>query len=186
MKAEELCLGNLIWDKDHRICKVCSLQNEFDDENQIQAWPIDRGAMVSLPFEPIPLTEEWLIRFGAKYDVFKKKSYLDSDFIEVERLIIDNTWCFKERHIEFQSDDFFFGRRHLHPLSLSNNEYLNSWYISNIYPVFNVHQLQNLYFALTGEELELKNKEPFDVLSEKYIKSAVNKLDDQMLNPKSE
>lgn len=34
--------------------------------------------------------------------------------------------------------------------------YIFSYGISQV-PIFHVHQLQNLYFALTGEELEIKN-----------------------------
>ena len=77
--------------------------------------------------QPIPLTEEWLFKFG-----FKK---VKSDYEEAE------TW------------DFYFGILYF---DMANN----SVKINGQYCLFNipehVHQLQNLYFALTGEELTLE------------------------------
>jgi hypothetical protein len=72
--------------------------------------------------QPIPLTEEWLKKFGFEYDTV--------------------IWH-KDRIM----------------LASANREF-STWYGSFIYGkidifVKTVHQLQNLYFALTGEELVL-------------------------------
>jgi hypothetical protein len=79
---------------------------------------------IDIEFEPIPLTEEWLIKFGFKLNklgnLCKSSNY-------------------QKRWITFK-------------------KYQDRWYL---YLTHNpkcdyVHQLQNLYFALTGEELTLK------------------------------
>ena len=76
--------------------------------------------------KPIPLTEEWLIKFGfemvqmdsnsGKYEVYSKYKLTYNTF--------HGWWLFNKR--------------------LDRT------------PVKYVHQLQNLYFALTGEELPIK------------------------------
>lgn len=46
-----------------------------------------------------------------------------------------------------------------HPMVTNSIYGSNGFYMSNVTPEIKyVHQLQNLYFALTGEELELKDK----------------------------
>ena len=107
MKANELRLGNLIDRKDY-ICKVTKIE-----EGGIITEPLEyKGErFVEQRVEPIPLTEEWLVKFG-----FKKGS---------------KGW-FK---------------------TLSNNHKFNFYMYKNL--CSNVHQLQNLYFALTGEELTI-------------------------------
>lgn len=58
-----LRLGNLIMDAKGQICRVERLQNSDPDEQKIEAWPIDGGALVTMPFKPIPLTEKILRQF---------------------------------------------------------------------------------------------------------------------------
>ena len=74
-------------------------------------------------FDSIPLTEEWLIRFG-----FEEKGRNDEKY-----WYKDNFKC----------------------------EYLDSYVyviLNNVeYQIQNVNGLQNLYFALTGEELTIKD-----------------------------
>ena len=81
--------------------------------------------------EPIPLTEEWLIKLGYAQDV-------DTPFFKINM----------PRNI---------GYIHYNP----NNQitwlkHHNSDSALNPQSLFYVHQLQNLYFTLTGEELEFK------------------------------
>jgi hypothetical protein len=71
--------------------------------------------------EFIPLTEEWLLKFG--FNKWKDKKI----------------WTCKKVMIYFHAkEEFCFGRA------------------SNRTKLKYVHQLQNLYFALTGEELTIK------------------------------
>ena len=89
------------------------------------------GAQVENPYidvisrhEPIPLTEEWLIKLGIE---FKDKKHL--------------YWVKGAFNLELTEEgDVYFE--------------VYSHYIDVKY----VHQLQNLYFALTGEELKQDNE----------------------------
>jgi len=84
--------------------------------------------------KPIPLTEEWLLKFG----------------FEKTNLSGDNEWLrLKWRTLVFEADEseeFAF----VH-LQIGSHE---------IAVIQSVHQLQNLFHALTGTELELKNENP--------------------------
>jgi hypothetical protein len=104
MKASELRIGNLVYNKEENIVYVNTnhltlLLYGIEDE-----------------FNPIPLTEEWLIKLGAKKDK------------------IDNTYYLSE--LEIMLPNFFRYKTSI----ISRIDY--------------VHQLQNLYFVLTGEELK--------------------------------
>jgi hypothetical protein len=77
--------------------------------------------------EPIPLTEEWLLRFG---------------FIRDNKEILS----LKENENEFI---FFLEGNHV-IIDKQQGQQLSGISIDCEY----VHQLQNLYFALTGKELE--------------------------------
>ena len=79
---------------------------------------------------PIELTEEWLIKFG----------FLINRQTKEENDIWRCNWT--EGHFEVEQIIGFY-------------LWDNSCYGTEIKYV---HQLQNLYFALTGEELEIKNK----------------------------
>ncbi len=75
--------------------------------------------------EPIPLTEDWLVMFG-----FKKHRY------HYRKGKLDITLEGRDAYNEL-------GR-----------VYYNAWAILDKQPDY-VHQLQNLYHALTGKELEI-------------------------------
>lgn len=78
-------------------------------------------------YRPIPLTEEWLIRFG---------------FEEVSK----DTWHKESFFIEFDIQAGF-------GFNIENNQGVHL-----LTGIEYVHELQNLYFALTGEELQIKEK----------------------------
>lgn len=114
MKASELRIGNIV--SAPEVGHVPLMSEDIMDFQYGQK-----------EFEPIPLTEEWLKRFG---------------FAEVSE---DGLW---------QADD--------EELFQIQSEYLNEQWghiwdaaFTNA-PLEYVHQLQNLYFSLTGSELELK------------------------------
>ena len=89
---------------------------------------------LEFPLKPIPLTEEILLKFG-----FEKREH--KSFFKGKELI----------YFTFTSNKYGF---------LIWNTIQNQWWvlgkISISQPIY-VHQLQNLYFALTGEELTFKN-----------------------------
>lgn len=109
MKASELRINNYLYN-DGVVVKI-------DARTIFDIWD-DKGLK---NYKPIPLTEEWLLKFGFEIG-YNKTKMLDvycKDFgILIER-------------------------------SNGGNFYYKKVYISS------VHQLQNLYFALTGEELTL-------------------------------
>ena len=123
MKAQELRIGNWINDLTGYECQVRGATS-----NGI--WIHDVGGPgTEAAFSPIPLTPEWLERFGFEYE-------------------------------EGFADDYT-----KEPISLYNNPFLEGWTVETIFSelikenmlnIKYVHQLQNLYFALTGQELELK------------------------------
>lgn len=92
--------------------------------NMKDQWGNIRNEEQLIDIEPIPLTEEWLLRFG-----FESNPYQDR--YELGEIYID---CDKTR-----------GK-------------LELWESKTNIIINTVHQLQNLYFALTGKELELKDK----------------------------
>ena len=84
-------------------------------------------------FTPILLTEEWLLKFGFEKDV-------DNSFV-LGNLSIFTDKRFKENvFIQTKTNRSFSG---------------GQWVILNDLKIQHIHQLQNLYFALTGEELQL-------------------------------
>ena len=126
MKANELRIGNLV---------NSTLLNEC---RKIDAWAlsvIEQGNYQNshnttiTVFEPIPLTEEWLLKFGFSKSPFDKTS------------------------LQYKKDIY----------SLIGNE--ENWFCLSVgnfvhtkVRIQYLHQLQNLYFALTGEELTIKTE----------------------------
>jgi len=91
--------------------------------------------------EPIPITEEWLLKLGFIEDSFEYIKIISPDGLLGIRL---NPYDvdFKEIGVcIFQKDDIGITEEHEnHYVFLDSIKY--------------IHQLQNLYFALTGKELE--------------------------------
>lgn len=106
MKASELRIGNFVLVKD---------RDNFSF--QVNEDSISNFAKGNLEIRHVPLTEEWLLKFG-----FNKNNMMGETNFNKGGLYI--------------SDDFIFVYYH------GNRVYLKY-----------VHQLQNLYFALTGDEL---------------------------------
>jgi hypothetical protein len=115
MKANELRIGNYFTDGAN-ILIVKSISDYPSD-----GFKLNGGTFYEDLCLPIPLTEEWLIKFGFEYDKFC------------------GIWNFKFFSITTKGSGYV--------NSINGGEYDNG--IEFNY----VHQLQNLYFALTGEEL---------------------------------
>jgi len=141
IQASELRIGNYVIEKGKQK-QVYSVSNH--------------NAKDYSKVKPIPLTEDWLLKFGfetekyIKYslDVFKDKIF--------EPFVLSNVWVCYNYHFNY----FCFDRRVLHPLSHLHEEYKNHWRHDHKSDNLQyVHQVQNLYFALTGEELKIKQTE---------------------------
>lgn len=107
--------------KDTNFCQV-SIGYKLKQED----WAVNIGAI-----EPIPLTEEWLLKFG--FDKTGEDDF-DKTFGDIKQISIRKTKLFTSNKL---------------------GVYYNS---TRITIIKYVHQLQNLYFALTGEELKIKEK----------------------------
>lgn len=92
-----------------------------------------------LPFKPIPITEEWLLKFG-----FIKNTYPNLHWFKY----VDNG-----DKIAFTQHKEYGSNKHLS--FYFNCGGLNNYSSVDLQLIY-VHQLQNLYFALTNEELTLK------------------------------
>jgi hypothetical protein len=93
---------------------------------------------------PIPITEEWLKKFD-----FKKQN-------SIKHCLLYSIKTKKQQY--FSVSEMLDGYED--PNELTLKEIKKYWsFDGNKYDVKikYVHQLQNLYFALTGEELQLKN-----------------------------
>ena len=127
MNANELRIGNWV-SIDNWVIDVDEISNDkIDISNGIEPYDIK-------DIKPIPLTEEWLIRFGFhKSEAFRTKHI--GGFIDglCELFMKTNGsmfWVYSFSEVDG-----------------------TIWFITKI---TYVHQLQNLYFALTGEELNLR------------------------------
>jgi hypothetical protein len=127
MKANELRIGNwvMVFPVKHpqQVCDVM-----FDSVNTDSVFGQHYGEV-----DPIPFTEDWLLRFGFKK--FETSDISGHDIIEPNEKTI---YYEKGRFTIVQwgmNTPLFFSSHHLRV------------------QIQHVHQLQNLYFALTGEEL---------------------------------
>ena len=130
MKATELRIGNLIKEeKDGTIATVKGLPADRYIQYSIGRHPKQIYGEPLSWFIPIPLTEDWLYKFG---------------IVELKNYGIHSDYGFNN----FSDHSF--------RITADGEGY---WYYSNANTVIHlthVHQLQNLYFALTGEELTIK------------------------------
>jgi hypothetical protein len=125
MKENELRIGNYViaplWRNDGmHIQKVYSLRElwgEYYINYDFKESGCEFGAKIDTEVEPIPLTEEWLLKFGFE---------------------ITNNFQTKDRFQTYKKNDII---------------WFEYGYI--VIELKYVHQLQNLYFTLTGEELKL-------------------------------
>lgn len=148
MKANELRIGNWLMSD--------GVPVQVDGRTIFDFWHYGENGVIPLRYEPIPLTEEWMIKlgfdtydseidyieWGRPYDGDYQKSFngyewIDSDGVDdngdVFRVTSDGFYSRDELYFSYQLGDFNVRRR-----------------------IHYVHQLQNLYFALTGEELQFK------------------------------
>ena len=128
MKSSELRIGNLAQDEmSGAIIRVSGITTENQSFYVIDRdkYPLPNGWKAV----PIPLTEEWLVRFGFAIDTSKhgELATLKNDF-ELWKSNGWKEWNLQTGGYDAESNDFSVDLKY-------------------------VHQLQNLYFALTGEEL---------------------------------
>lgn len=126
MKANELRIGNYI--------ELRCLDEGFSHCKELVEWSVEKYNFThskdlyygndDWEYRPIPLTEEWLLKFG--FNVYGSYSFKGAI---------------------------------LNSFSLEKQEDFDWEYDRCLKTIKYVHQLQNLYFALTGEELKLRDNE---------------------------
>jgi len=116
MKATELRIGNYV---------------EFNMHEPNYHHPIEDGIDIDNAdiWNPIPLTEEWLLKFG---------------FCQSEKDEVYYDGLFNYALNSYKSIWHFYAHNEVNG---------NKWFLRDLQYV---HQLQNLYFALIGEELIIK------------------------------
>jgi hypothetical protein len=133
IKANELRIGNLV---EYKITDEFDERKEWWEVSEIDADDIHWLSKVDTnddDFRAIPLTEEWLLKFGFSTTDYKngyigidhKVGGIITDFVLTYPLVIGEF----QKHFIWEDSKF---------------KYNELKY---------VHQLQNLYFALTNEEL---------------------------------
>ena len=135
MKATELRIGNYI-----------KLMFNYEDYETIQ---VTSDELVDVDkkqadYEPFPLTEEWLYKFG-----FENIDKSDNDYI---------TYTDPNHDYYLQIDV----RKKDGKYAILDNSFDDLRDFSMV-DISYVHQLQNLYFALTGEELILNKIETYSI-----------------------
>lgn len=123
MKVQELRIGNYL----ELLGEIRKVEGIFNLPKRKEMYWIKCEGIIDtkiIHYKPIPLTEEWLLKF-----VFDKD--IDDFYLDI------NTVLF----VSYNDDEFV---------------HLKSNHLETIASIKYVHQLQNLYFALTGEELMLK------------------------------
>jgi len=141
MNANELRIGNYVFDDEDQIVKVENIMSKrFVAWNEMEECVLfsksdDPVNMFSSKIYPIPLTYEMLVRLGFSKDEYKN-GYIGKDF-KSGQMTLD--FVLSEPLTKGQWNIYY------------TFDLLNSRFKSLEY----VHQLQNLYFDLTGEELAL-------------------------------
>ena len=132
MDAKELRIGNLIYDNGGNIIVILLIHRDYAyiDKSKFDDWcnyNIENGEIQSSvcleECSPIPLTEEWLLEFG-----FERRGlyyhFPGHDIFKLDQYKNKNSWWL---------------RYYTEEIDCTRLNYVN--------------QLQNLYFALTGQDL---------------------------------
>jgi len=126
MDVKELRIDNLVFDKGTTdLVEIFQLDTDSDNNDRINYVSISG-------YEPIPLTEEWLLKFG-----FEK---LKDGGLSLRLGTLETDYC-----LDYDESTGLY----LVPF----NDRMNGVGLSR---TDSVHQLQNLYHSLTGEELTIK------------------------------
>ena len=137
MKATELRIGNYLMDDESDtlvvVSRIESIEytnwNSGDEFNIVVLEYGTKERYLEGDFRPIPITEEWLLNLGF-------------------------TLYNKENPIMFKGVVFIEQRQK----TLIGTQFFTFHFDGNTIKIQYVHQLQNLYFALTNEELNLKSE----------------------------
>jgi len=144
MKATELRIGNLIEFRHQGIFIILDFHvTGFDKDSKEEIYMVrvltpDRKEIMLIKnvneLIPIPLTEEWLLKYG-----FELRDKVNGGYV-------------KQINFPHQKEYLYCSKKGI--VALWSDPQNREFGIMNDCEY--VHQLQNLYFALTGNELEIK------------------------------
>lgn len=136
MKANELRIGNYYYYANDVVGKLSFIDFKLATKKDMIPEYFER-------LKAIPLTEEWLLKFGfTKWKYCDDCAYIDCNGQQLYLRKWNNEWMARFLTVLFKGSD---------------REYMSAKDYKIQKPPQYVHSLQNLYFALTGEELTLKN-----------------------------
>ena len=134
MDANELMFGNYVYNGVGNVLKIYSVISEGNT-----------GGYKLSTLKPILISEEWLLKFGFnKENCFPSKHH--GNYFSIS--IVDYKYSFA--YSSFREDYGFY-----HSYTDAIDEKDNNKYDFISCGIKHVHQLQNLYFALTGKQLTI-------------------------------
>jgi hypothetical protein len=137
MEIKELRIGNLVWEDYSGNMLVSQINYSTDSVFLRKGWLLTEGRYLCNGIQPIPLNEDWLLKFG-----FRK------------RKACGNYWFEKKiKGILFLTNDINPKIGFAYSIKL---EHVFIHDMNGAARFKHVHLLQNIVFALTGTELEMK------------------------------
>lgn len=127
MNVEDLRIGNYVIDSFNDV------QKKVDVNDIAIAYKYQYLKLLSIPYEPIKLTEDWLEKFGFS-DKEYKRGYIG----------IDNK---QELSFVLQKPEFMGEWQTFYAFELPQSRFVEIEF---------VHQLQNLFYSIEGEDLVLR------------------------------
>lgn len=131
IQANELRIKNLVYDKDNNVREICGIQYPYTHLTSLRS-PVLAQSVQFNEIEPINLTEDILLMAGFEKATGKRGDYFFHKVFNGFRLWIDNI-----------TPNYNVGRK---------SDAKTYWVAGGIK---SLHQLQNIFYALTGKELEV-------------------------------
>jgi len=149
MKATDLRIGNWVYATTFGECEILGLHKAISDGlyylyviskfgGNVEERTVQIGYV-----RPIPLTEDWLVKLGFS-DAYCPPGYIGYVVKEILNTLLkkpDNP-----NTLSHLSDEYY--------KFIFEQQAISSMHI--VIPIYYVHQLQNLFYALTKEELTIK------------------------------
>jgi hypothetical protein len=144
MKPNELRIGNYIQHSEDSIWGC--IDKFYGDEVYIDDWHY--GTTELKECEPIKLNKEWLLKF--EFEKWDASGRYSNEFESYERWVLHNRLDgTSDFEVHLITSTYGGGEPYLQTVcSIDEDERINTQYNLEY-----VHQMQNLFFALTGEEL---------------------------------
>lgn len=143
IKANELRIGNLVYWQTFDVLPVNFINKEIVNIQEIKPEYFPSEDWKNR-FSPIPLTEEWLLGFG-----FYKSPSSNDVFLLIGKSMTFNVFIDSDCDEKIPNTIGYIVTAHINNMPHCGFAFYRESNVSH----YHVHTLQNLYFALTGEEL---------------------------------